>query len=180
MQKRGQVGLARPKLGFEGHTSHPCVLWKTHSRFRKELGMPGPEARRPRRPSRPADPKDYSPQNAARPSARPGARAWWRSRALTGAEPRESEQGWHRGGDGARRWGSWTSPAGQVSAEREAGGDPLGLQGPAPTHAPLVETRGLWRDRLTHGLADGRAEKPGGAAARAGRALARQAHRVGV
>ena len=61
---------------------------------------------------------------------RPGARAWWRSRALTGAEPRESEQGWHRGGDGVRRWGSWTSPAGQVSAEREVGGDPAGSAGP--------------------------------------------------
>lgn len=146
-QTGGQVGIARPKLGFEGRlststpsTPHPPRR-RTRPSLRKGAGVRGPEARRPHRSSRPTDPKDYSPQHAPRPPARPGARARWRRRGPTGTEL-GADKRWHGGGGDPRLRGSWTYPAGQVSAEREVGRDSLGLRGPAPTHAPPVGTLG--------------------------------------
>lgn len=143
--------LAKPKLGFEGHTSHPyCPLEDAGSASKRAWcgecrGSQTPPPLPPSGPKRlqpPECPATVRSAPRARVVAQPSADRGRAARASAGLAP------WRRRRD------SWTSPAVQVSAEREAGGDPLGLRGPEPTHAPPVETRGLWRDRLPHGLAD--------------------------
>lgn len=153
------MGIARPKLGFEGRLST-----STPSTPHPHAGGRGlvSERRLVCGVQKRADPTAAPSQRTRKTTvpSMPRGRPLGPARVRGGAAERRQgpslgpDKRWHSGGGGPRLRGSWTYPAGQVSTEREVGRDSLGLRGPAPTHAPPVGTLGAV-DRPTDPRTDG-------------------------